>query len=76
MNDKTEYQYPQTEHGESDRSVNDVQIAEARQSTIEAFAIDKVLQRPEAYENPQAIELLTIGQYIEASRPSDYELAA
>jgi hypothetical protein len=71
MNDKTEYQYPQTEHGESARSVNDIQIAEARRSTIEAFAIDKVVQNPEADENPQAIELLTIGKEIE-----EYRLAA
>jgi hypothetical protein len=68
MNDKTEYQYPQTEHGESAPSVNDVQIAEARRSTIEAFAIDKVVQNPEAYENPEAIQLLSIGEEIEAYR--------
>jgi hypothetical protein len=80
MNDKTEYQYPQTEHSESALSINDTQIAEAR-SAVEALAFAQGARNPETYTDPQAVELLAIGQQIETMRPrpeykSDYRLAA
>jgi hypothetical protein len=77
MNDKTEYQYPQTEHGESVQSINDVQIAEARSLAGEALAITQGERNPETYIDPQAVELLAIGEEIEDMRPkSEYRLAA
>jgi hypothetical protein len=75
MNDKAEYQYPQTEHSESASSVNDIQIAEAR-SAVEALAFAQGARNQEAYTDPQSIKILTIGQDIEALRPTDYRLAA
>lgn len=76
MNDKTEYQYPQTEHDESERSINDIQIAEAR-SAVEALAFASGARNPESYTDPQAAELLAIGQEIEEERSrSEYGLAA
>jgi hypothetical protein len=71
MNDKTEYQYPQTEHGEATPSVNDIQIAEARSLAVEALTSAQGVRNPEVYTDPRAIELLAIGQDIE-----DYRLAA
>jgi hypothetical protein len=76
MNDKTEYQYPQTEHGESAPSVNDIQIAEARNLAVEALTFVQGAHNPETYTDPQAVELLGISREIEELRRSDYEVAA
>lgn len=76
MNDKSEFRIPNTEDGDSAPSINDIQLVEAR-SAVEALAFAQGARNPETYKDPQAIELLAIGQEIELVRSqSEYELAA
>ena len=76
MKDKNEFRIPQGERRDETPSVNDAQLSEAR-SAVEALAFAQGARNPEVYKDPQALELLAIGQEIEEQRRrTEYGVAA